>query len=280
MHTNYTSYPGRSSGISEVNRRLLTTLHRYTTGPFSATDASTLLSMDIRKTRRFLAYLCARGWLARVQRGLYITVPLEAANPPEWREDPWVVASKAFKPCYVGGWSACEHWGLTEQIFRDIVVITTRRARRRSVEIQGTRFRIKVLPNKRIFGCVPIWRRENRVQVSDPSRTIVDILDDPTLGGGIRHIADVLYAYFEDQYRNDRRLLEYIERFGNRAVFKRLGFLIESLGVDAPELVKACLIRQSTGLTVLDPSLPVKGRILRRWNLRANVVITSVGDVQ
>ena len=32
-------------------------------------------------------------------------------------EDPLVIAEKLFSPCYVGGWSAAEYWGITEQIF-------------------------------------------------------------------------------------------------------------------------------------------------------------------
>jgi hypothetical protein len=40
-------------------------------------------------------------------------------------------------PCYIGGWSACAHWGLTEQVFRTLLVVTARRVRHRDVEIQG-----------------------------------------------------------------------------------------------------------------------------------------------
>ena len=75
------------------------------------------------RTSRPLAYLAEREWLARIRRGLYAPVPLDAAIPSEWREDAWLVALHTFEPCYIGGWkscrlTACEHWHLTEQIFR------------------------------------------------------------------------------------------------------------------------------------------------------------------
>ena len=115
-------------GISERNRQLLATLHRKARGPFTVREAANLLSLSIGRTQRFLAYLAARGWLVRTRRGLYATVPLNAVEPAHWREDPWIVASKVFSPSsYIAGWSACEHWELTEQIFREIVVVTTRR---------------------------------------------------------------------------------------------------------------------------------------------------------
>ena len=39
-------------------------------------------------------------------------------------EDPWILVPALFDPAYIGGRTAAEHWDLTEQIFRDIVVYT------------------------------------------------------------------------------------------------------------------------------------------------------------
>ena len=217
-----------SGGISERNRKLLTLLHQRLSGPFTASDAASLLSLGLPETRKFLAYLAVRGWLSRIRRGQYLTVPLEATEPSQWREDPWIIAAKNFAPSYIGGWSACEHWELTEQIFRDIVVYTTRRVRYRKQDIQGTPFRIIVVPANKLFGTKAIWRGKIRVQVSDPSRTVIDILDTPELGGGIRHVTEVITSYFESEHRNDTLLIDYANKIGNRAVFKRLGYLIES----------------------------------------------------
>jgi predicted transcriptional regulator of viral defense system len=123
-----------------------------------------------------------------------------------------------------------------------------------------------------------VWRGQLRVAVSDPSRTIVDLLDEPALGGGIRHVAEMVEQYFAGELRADEQLLDYAQRLGNRTVFKRLGYLLESLGVDAPELVAACLNRQSSGITDLDPAVPATGHISTRWNLRLNVTITGTGS--
>ena len=258
-------------GISERNRRHLTALYRSVTGPFSVQEAADALSLTIPRTHRFLAYLAERGWLVRVCRGLYAPVPLDAINPGEWREDPWVVADKLFGPdYYVGGWTACEHWNLTEQIFRETVVVTTRKVRNKETEVQGFPFRIKRAPERRMFGAKAVWRDQTRVSISDPSRTIVDILDDPSLGGGIRHAADVVGTYFRGEYRDDDLLGDYVWRAGNRVVFKRLGYLGEHLEVDAPALLQKCERGVSSGVTRLDPGLPNEGPVARRWNLRLN----------
>ncbi|TAK36083.1 MAG: hypothetical protein EPO21_03765 [Chloroflexota bacterium] len=265
-------------GISERNRQLLATLHRKARGPFTVREAAGVLSLGVAQTHRFLAYLAARGWLVRTRRGLYGTVPLDAVEPAQWREDPWVVASKVFGPSfYIAGWSACEHWGLTDQLFRETVVVTRRRLRRRVIEIQGFSYHAKSVAEHKIFGTRTVWRDQIKVQVSDPTRTVVDILDDPSIGGGIRYVAEVLAAYLRSDHRSDVLLAEYAHRVGNRTIFKRLGYLLESLGIAAPELIEICKNAMSSGVSLLDPTLGDEGHVLRRWNLRLNAVLGSEG---
>ena len=265
-------------GISERNRRLLTSLYRSATGPFYVQEAAAALSFTMPRTHRFLAYLAERGWLVRVCRGLYAPIPLDAIDPSLWREDPWVIASKLFGPdYYVGGWTACEHWDLTEQIFRETVVVTTKRVRGKEADIQGFPFRIRRTTPRKTFGTKPVWRDQTRVYVSDPSRTIVDILDDPTLGGGIRHIADVVDTYFRGEHRDDTLLEDYARRVGNRTSFKRLGYLLETLDIHAPSLLQACETSVSSGIGLLDPSLPNEGPVAWRWRLRENGRVPSEG---
>ncbi len=65
--------PGR--GIEDANRRLLERLHRRFPGPFGTEEATRELRLEPGRGRRLLAYLAERGWLARVRRGWYVTVP-------------------------------------------------------------------------------------------------------------------------------------------------------------------------------------------------------------
>jgi predicted transcriptional regulator of viral defense system len=260
-------------GILEKNRGLLTKLHRGVTGPFTPQEAASVLGFDIRRTRRFVAYLADAGWLTRIRRGLYTTVPLEVVDPSTWREDPWIIAARVFSPCYIGGWSACEHWSLTDQIFKETIVISSKSLRQRHMEIQGANFYAKVVGVGKIFGTEVVWRDRTRVPVSGPARTIIDILDDPKIGGGIRHIADILRAYLSHERRNDSLLMEYAHKAGNRTIFKRLGYLLEITTVADKELINTCRKEISSGISLLDPGAPQKGRFMRRWNLRINVTL-------
>ena len=66
---------------------------------------------------RLLARWTNQGLLKRIQRGVYVPVSLASFGAEQVIEDPWRLVTKIFTPGYIGGWSAAEHWGLTEQLF-------------------------------------------------------------------------------------------------------------------------------------------------------------------
>ena len=258
------------AGVTGRRRKQLMMLHRAFDGPFDAAQAASALDIDLDHTRRLLAALAASEWLARVRKGWYIGVPLEASEPREWREDPWAVAAALFSPGYIGGWSAVEHWGLTDQIFNVIYVIAGRKVKPARQTIQGTDFLIRTVPERTLFGTRRVWRQRVPVNVSDPHRTIIDILDVPKAAGGALHASEVLQTYFESEHADQTKLLQYGDRLGRGTVFKRLGYLAERARLANVDFVEACRSRITKGLSQLDPSGPPHGRIIARWNLRVN----------
>ena len=112
-HVQYIETVSNQRSISQLNRQRLLLLHRDVHSPFTVDVAMARWNTDRGETQRLLAHLTAQGWLVRVTRGLYATVPLDAAQPDQWQVESWAVASTVFAPCYIGGWSACEYWELT-----------------------------------------------------------------------------------------------------------------------------------------------------------------------
>ena len=260
-------------GISKNKREALDLLNRKLTGPFRINDVMKLLNISYVKAAHLLAYWASTGWLTRIKKGLYSTVPLGAESPKSRVEDPWIVANKVFQPCFIGGWSACEHWGFTEQIFDSIVVFTSQRVRKSKVQIQQRTFILKYVNRKKFFGTKSIWRGQTKLQISDPIKTIVDILNDPYIGGGMKHIAMIVANYFGSESREDSKLIDYMKKIKNKTIYKRLGYLIEILELDADNLLRACKRNISKGYSIFDPSISSTGKIVRRWNLRVNVQV-------
>lgn len=253
-------------GLSAASRRRLARVLRQAKGTVSAEDAAKTLGIDRPDAARLLTRWATRGWLSRVRRGLYVPVPLESSTTDIALEDAWTVADRLFAPCYIGGWSATEHWGLTEQIFRSTLVVTTRRPRARKVEALGSAFVVRTVEKRAMFGLKSVWRGRVKVNVSDPTRTILDLLDAPSLGGGIRSVLDVLKAYLASAHRDPQLLIRYADQLGNKAVFKRLGYLASTFVDGEQEIAKACRARLSAGNAKLDPKLPAD-RLVTAWRI-------------
>ena len=188
-------------------------------------------------------------------------------------ENPWAVAMEVFKPAFISGWSAAEHWDLTEQVFNAVAVVTTAKQRQTVHNIGGVRFRTRTVRADRFFGFQSVWFGSTPVKIADPSRMLIDIADLPKFGGGGRHMVDVVRAYWKSGHRDPQRLLNYARQYGRGSVFKRLGFLAETFGGADNEWLAACRASISSGIADLDPDAPSTGSIASKWALRVNIPI-------
>jgi predicted transcriptional regulator of viral defense system len=229
-------------------------------------DVEATLSVPRTQAAKLLSRWTAQGWLRRVGPGSYVPVQLALLDSEQVIQDPWVLVPVLFDPAYIGGWTAAEHWDLTEQIFRDILVYTARPVRQKSIKSQGALFSLKHIKADLIFGMKTVWRGRTRVMVSNIHRTIVDMLDNPATGGGIQHVADCFAQYMRRKDSEPRLLIDYADRLGNGAVFKRLGFLAER-NPHADLLIDAAKLRLTKGYAKLDPALDC-AKLVTRWNLR------------
>ena len=254
------------SGLGKSDRIQLAAIIRGTKGAISIGEAASILGVSRIAAAKMLARWASKGWLSRVQRGLYIAVPLESRTADIALDDPWLIADRLYAPCYIGGWSAAEHWDLTEQMFRTIIVMTTRKPRNRSPVVKGTSFMLRTVPAKAMFGLKSVWHGQVKVSISDPSRTILDVLNDPLLGGGLRSSVDFLTNYLQSENRDLKLLVEYAVRLGNGAVFKRMGFLLERLVPDEQEIIDSCRAKMTKGNACLDPAL-ASDKLVTRWRL-------------
>ena len=72
------------------------------------------------------------------------------------------------------------------------------------------------------------------------------------VGDGIQRVADCLTGYLRHENRDDDLLMDYAGRFGNGAVYKRLGFLVEN-DPGAEPVPQSCKARLTNGNARLDP---------------------------
>lgn len=244
--------------------RLAAVLRRA--GPTIAIDdVVASLNLDRVASAKLLSRWADQGWLKSIRRGLYAPVPLDADPDVRAVGNPWLLVPRLFGRAYVGGWSAAEHWDLTEQVFRDICVFSTKRVRATRQNVESTTFVVRKIGEHHFFGTSPVWEGNTRIEVSDPHRTIVDMLAWPQAAGGIDHAAMCLTAYVRSKHCDLKRVITYAKRLETGVIFKRLGFLLESLG-RFPDAVRECESRLTAGYSKLDPALP-GDHIVTRWKL-------------
>jgi len=223
------------------------------------------LDLSRPEATKRLSRWAQQGWLRRVAKGAYVTVALDLLGSENILEDPWLLVPLLFSPAYIGGRSGAEHWDLTEQIFRDILVFTGQKVRSKNQHIQGVDFTLKHIREENIFGTKSVWRGQTKIQVSDIHRTIIDIVNDPSIGGGIQHVEDCFHSYLKRPDFDLHKLIEYGQRLGNGAIFKRLGFLAERHHLGEP-LIPFCQAHLTKGNAKLDTSLDCD-RLVTKWRL-------------
>lgn len=233
---------------------------------FTVSEVAAVLELTPSEASRALSRWTDQGLVIRLRQGLYSIFSLDAINPDQPLENMWILAPKIFDPCYIGGWSAAEYWDFTEQIFRDICVFTEKNNPPKKQEILGISFIATHTSPKLNFGTEVVWIKNKQVHVSDPHKTIVDMLNNPLAGGGLQHTVDCVKEYIKSKHFNPLRMIMYAQKMGNGVIFKRLGYLSEHfLGKDH-ELTLIGREEITKGPSYMDPSFK-KGKFVRRWNL-------------
>ena len=211
-----------------------------------------------------------KGWLQRVERGIYLLIPLEAGPERTWSESPLVIAPYLIQPAAVAYWSALHYWQMTEQIPRITFVQSTKR--KLPVDVLGMRFQFVKVKEERFFGVLERMLNDKKFFVTDREKTLVDCANRPDLSGGIMQLAQALETgYAEIEWP---KLDAYLKNWKGGTVVKRLGYLIDRLRIPIPERESRLTEWRkmlSRGISPLEPGLGSSGSVATRWGLRINV---------
>lgn len=221
-------------------------------------------------TPQFLDRLQRKGWIRRIRRGRFAVIPLSSGEDRSPQLHEFVVAMELVSPAVIAYWSALNHHGMTEQLPRTVFVATDHPVRRKPGDVLGVTYKIVSLKPEKVFGVVKEWLDEIPFSVTDREKTIIDGLDLPQYVGGISEIAKALTASWK--MLDEKKLRKYAAKIGNSAAAKRLGFMMETLGLGDVEAFRTEILR-APGFSSLDPTMPKRGRYNRKWGLLVNAEI-------
>lgn len=254
-------------GIGGEYRRKLAEVINKAKGILTPDLVSDVLSVSSQEAGRLLSRWNKQGWVKRIKQGVYIPIPVDDLTGNATIEDPWVLADRLFSPGYIGGFSAIKYWDFSEQLFETTTFFTAKKIKEHNPTIGSSRLQLKNIVAYKIFGTQPIWRDSSRVMLSDPTKTIVDILDDPKIVGGMRVAEDIFLGYKKSEHYDPNKLIDYALKMNNKTIIKRFGFLMESMGLSDSLHMLNLDKHISSGYSVFDPTIE-NTCISRKWNLK------------
>lgn len=223
-----------------------------------------------------LHHLVRSGWLVRLRKGVYA---LSSSVPGITPVHEFEIGVALVKPAAISHWSALHYHGLTEQAPRKVFVLTTTgaliprvQAAKRNRAGQGFRvgeiiYQFIQIKRERYFGIEKVWIGEARVNMTDPERTLLDGLSMPQYCGDF---AEVLHAFEVRKLKLDLdRIISYGLKFDS-ATAKRLGWVLESLGIDLSKLERLAKLA-CKGYRTLDLRGPRRGPCIPRWMIQENL---------
>lgn len=257
--------------LSEQESRLLNSLSVEGKRVFASSDARAVFGCERVNVNKLLSRLVQKRWLARLEKGKYLILPLEAGMEGDYTLHEFALAAHLLEPYAIAYWSALHFHGFTEQVLQTVFIASPKGRKDVAVEELGLHCRFVKVKDYKFFGIQPVWLEEHSVNVTDPTKTIVDCLDHPELCGGIVEATKGLYYYAQHREAAPERLTEYAVRMNNRTIFKRLGYLAETLHLLWHNHIEAWRAQISAGFSLLDPRQGHRGPYNTRWNLRLNV---------
>ena len=264
-----------NKSISSTEGLFLNRLNEMGKNWFCLEDACIIMKEKKRGTVCVMINkMVGKGLLMKIRKEYYWVVPFEQDAKdylPNWHllAEP-LVGNQRY---YIGYYSALQIHGLiTQPSLKEQIV--REQPKTQHYILNGVDFQLISHNKKHFFGYKNVWVDSfNKVSCSDLEKTFVDCLFKPNYAGGIVEVGKALWMA-KEQLDYDK-LLKYVKQFGNQAVVKRLGYLLDALNITnsiAAELKKM----RSTSISPLDVKVSNKGKVNTKWNIIQNVDIKTI----
>ncbi len=241
-------------------------------------------TMGIPRTmvKYLLRGMTHNGGITRLRRGLYAlsTMVLGGATIHSFS-----IATHLVTPSAISHLSALHHHGLTEQVPRVVTAFTPKkvvtpgmrndsrknRQQRHAWIIGRIRYEFTTVTKEHFFGIEKVWVDQySKIPITNKERSVLEIFISSKQLGGIGEALGILNMHLNSLKLE--RLVAYACRYGRISVSKRLGWVLEQVGVDE-KILRPLLEIPATGYRVLDPALPHRGKCDNRWMIQNNLML-------
>ncbi len=208
--------------------------------------------------------------LERIGRGKYLVRPLRTMNRPTAPSAPVLAATLLQgEPYYLGGrWALTFHRLTEQQYVSTLDAFVARRHQARRLGAARLAFH-RVAAPRLGRGVATVTIEGVSVQLSDPERTLLDLLDYPSIAGssdeGLRLVSVALPRV------SPRQLVLDAARDSRSSTCQRLGVLLERAGTSRRDLgALAKRVRGTKSVLSMRQGFPRVGRLNPRWRVVEN----------
>jgi len=226
-------------------------LQEYPT--FNIDTFANIINNDKIYAKMHLNRLKNRGIVKQIQRNVYTV-----------QEDPLIISSRIVWPSYISLWTAFRYHNLTEQIPNKISVITTRSKSRENIQIMNTTIIFEKIRPSWFFGFSKIKIQDFEVFIAEPEKALIDAVL-------LKKISTAeIYFLLKENIKNisTKKIVDYILRTKNRALAKRFGWMLESLGCNYAKKLKKQTYKT---MIPLDITRPITGLNDKKWGVVVNI---------
>ena len=231
--------------------QVLKRLEAYPT--FNVNIVTNIIGKDAAYAKVYLNRLKKRGIVQKLQRNVYTVLT-----------DPLIIASRIVWPSYISLWAALRYHNLTEQMPNEISVVTTRIKSRKNISIMNTIIVFERIRPLYFFGFSKIRIKDFEIFMAEPEKALIDAVL-------LKRISiSEIYSILRSDLKNisSEKLTDYILRTGSKAVAKRFGWMLNSLGCSAAGKLEPLTYKT---MMPLDYARPVSGMKDRKWGVVVNI---------
>ncbi len=239
------------------------------TGPLAITD---------KQERELFSRLNRAGMIALVRRGLYL-VPSHLPLGSKWTPGAGLALNTLMEDLQgryqVCGPNAFNRYGFDEQIPNRIYAYNNRLSGERSIGAINLTL-IKVSDQRLGDTEKPVDGENELIVFSSRARTLLDGIYDWSRFDSLPRAYEWVRRELAKERSQARELVECALRYGNQGTLRRLGFLLQEIGI-GPALLKRLEgeLTSSKSVILFVPNASGRGRVVRRWGVVNNESIES-----
>ncbi len=242
--------------MSLTKKLILASLRKVGINYFTISDICDLFEISNNYASQMVFQLKMDEKIEEIEKGKYTL--------PEGAQYPFLIASKTVQPSYISFETALSVYTTKGVSDFNVYYVATPK-RKRPIAFKEYNFRYITLKPYKFFGFCQLNINGNKVAMAEVEKAIVDCLEETTYGPELDKFRNILEDLLP--YVSIKKLVKYALRCHNKTLLARLGYLLETIGIDVP--IKEQYLPKD--YVKFDPAGDRQGKWIARWNIIDNL---------